>query len=142
MALEVSPDGDDRPDPATQPAPGWRILVVDGDEDTVASTATLLGLWGHEVAVALDGLAALEKAAVWRPNVVILDVALPRTSGYEVARRLRGSSDLSGLRLIAVTGCGRESDIQLALESGFDHHLLKPVDYDTLKKMTAPPRGF
>lgn len=74
--------------------------------------------------------------------MVMLDVVLPRTDGYEVARRLRRLPHLGGLRLIAVTGYGRESDIQLALEAGFDHHLLKPVDCNTLMTLAAPPDGF
>jgi CheY-like chemotaxis protein len=131
-----------RADGDTALSPGWRILVVDDDEDTVTSTAVLLQLWGHEVVTARDGATALETAASWRPNVVMLDVVLPLASGYEVARRLRRLPDLDGLRLIAVTGAGRESDIRLAREAGFDHHLLKPVDCKILMKLAAPPPGF
>ena len=122
---------------------GWRVLVVDDDdEDTVLSTAILLRLWGHEVVTARDGPTALEAAAAWRPNVVLLDVVLPRNSGYEVARRIRRLPALGGVRLIAVTGYGRESDIQEAMDAGFDHHLLKPVDCETLMALAAPPDGF
>lgn len=141
MAVGSAFEHDGKPDSAAQPPLGWRILVVDDDEDTVASTAMLLRLWGHEVVTARDGPTALQTAADWRPNVVLLDVLLPLASGYEVARRLRRLPALDGVRLIAVTGYGRESDVQEALEAGFDHHLLKPVDCDTLMALAAPPAG-
>jgi len=120
------------------PTRALRVLVVDDDADVVESTAILLGLSGYEVVTARDGAAALEAAATRRPDVVLLDVELPGMDGYEVARRLRRLPDLKDVRLIAVTGYCWEVDVRLAHEAGFDHHLIKPVDYDVLVKHVDP----
>jgi phosphotransferase system HPr (HPr) family protein len=113
-----------------------KILVVDDDRDTAESMATLLGLFGHDVRIALDGHRAIEVARLRRPDCVLLDVGLPGLDGYEVASWLR--RELGGsVVLIAVTGYGREEDHRAALAAGFDHHFVKPLDQDGLNALLA-----
>ena len=113
-------------------ATGRRILVVDDNLDSAESLALLLGLQGHEVSTATDGPAAVTAARSFRPEIVFLDIGLPRMDGYEVARRMRTEPGLTGVTLIAMTGYGREEDVRRALESGFDRHLVKPLDFAQL----------
>jgi two-component system CheB/CheR fusion protein len=109
-----------------------RVLVVDDNEDAVDSLAALLRTWGHSVQVAHDGAAAIAVAETARPDVVILDLGMPRMSGFEVARWLRRQPWGAGIRLLAVTGWGQEEDRRRSREAGFDTHLTKPVDPDLL----------
>lgn len=110
-------------------AAGRRILVVDDNLDSAESLAMLLDLQGHEVSTAPDGPAAIATALSFRPEVIFLDIGLPGMDGYEVARRLRSEPDLDGTVLIAMTGYGRDEDVQRAMEAGFDRHLVKPLDF-------------
>jgi len=112
-----------------------RILVVDDNLDSAESLALLLGFHGHEVRTAEDGLEAIEAALSFQPEIVLLDIGLPRMDGYEVARRLRTEPGLAGATLIAMTGYGREEDVRQALESGFDRHLVKPLDFAELETL-------
>jgi CheY-like chemotaxis protein len=105
------------------------VLVVDDNVDGAQSLAMLLGLIGHEVRVAYDGPEALEVAAEFCPEVVLLDVGLPRgMDGYEVARRLRARPGTETAELVAVTGHGSEEERAHAREAGFSSHFVKPVD--------------
>ena len=115
--------------PADLPRRGCRILVVDDNEDSTDILSKLLGMSGHDVRTAYTGQAALEVATAQLPDVVLLDIGLPGINGYEVARRLRLLPRLAGVKLIAMTGYGQDSDRQLAREAGFDSHLTKPVDF-------------
>jgi PAS domain S-box-containing protein len=105
-----------------------RILVVDDNEDAASSLAMLLEIGGHEVRTAHDGDTALSMASDFQPQLVLLDIGLPRMNGYEVARRLRGSPGGAQTVLVAVTGWGQEQDKKNAAQAGFNHHLTKPVD--------------
>jgi PAS domain S-box-containing protein len=105
-----------------------RLLIVDDNRDFVSSLAALLEEFGHDVRTAHDGQAAIIVAAVHAPDAVLLDIGLPGMNGYEVARRLRGSSALSGVTLVAVSGYGHEENRRRAREAGFDHYLVKPID--------------
>jgi DNA-binding response OmpR family regulator len=132
------------PSPAPSPYPvdrGVRVLVVEDNADAAETLADLLRLWGYEVGIAHDGQAAVEAAPGFRPDAVLLDIGLPRMNGYEVARWLRRQSDLGGVLLIAVTGYGQESDRARGREAGFDHHLVKPVDLEVLRRLLAELRG-
>ena len=135
--------GPAEPDPAPE-APardravdGSRVLVVDDNADAARGLARLLNRLGHAVRVAHGGPEAIEAAREHRPGVVLLDIGLPGMDGYEVAARLRGEPCCRGALLIAVTGYGQERDRRRAEESGFDHHMVKPVDYDHLIKLLA-----
>ena len=114
-----------------------QILVVDDNLDSAGSLALLLQLEGHRTTVAHDGLEAVEVALRDRPEVVLLDIGLPGLNGYEVARRIRSGLAGRELFLIAVTGWGQEADQQRSRESGFDRHLVKPVDADELLKLLS-----
>jgi len=92
-------------------------------------------LYGAEARVASDGREALSIGAVFRPDVVLMDISMPRMNGYEAARRLRVEPWAKGAVLIALTGWGRQGDIDAALAAGFHGHLLKPVEADALIKL-------
>jgi signal transduction histidine kinase/integral membrane sensor domain MASE1/ActR/RegA family two-component response regulator len=118
-------------------APSRRILVVDDNRDAADSLAMLLRLRGHEVQTAYDGAAALEIARAYRPEVMLLDLGMPRMSGYEVARQARKSDALRDTVLVAVTGWGQAEDRQRSEEAGFDDHITKPADPAVLEKLLA-----
>jgi len=120
----------------SEPRHPRRVLVVDDNLDSADTMAELVRIWGYEVRTAHDGPAALECARSFLPNVVLLDVGLPGMNGYEVARRLRAEG-LAGDLLVSVTGYGQEEDRRKAEEAGFDHHLTKPVNPDTLLRLVA-----
>jgi CheY-like chemotaxis protein len=115
--------------------PPRRVLVVDDNLDAAEGLAMLLQLKGHEVATAYDGDGALESARSFSPEVVLLDIGLPRQDGFEVARRLREEFPERGMLLVALTGYGQERDRLRAREAGFDHHLLKPVRLELLEQL-------
>jgi PAS domain S-box-containing protein len=120
-----------------------RILAVDDNQDAVDILARTLQLKGHEVQTAYDGIAAVDVAARFKPEIVLLDIGLPRLSGYDVARRIRQQPGGDAVTLIAITGWGQEEDRRQSEQSGFDLHLVKPVDPIALLKLLAelPPKG-
>ncbi len=119
-----------------------RVLVVDDNPDSAETLALLARTWGHEVQTAPDGYAALEQAAEFAPDVVLLDIGLPGMDGYEVARRLRELPSAMSARIFGITGYGMEKDRQLSKDAGIDDHLVKPIDIDKLEKLlqTSGPR--
>ncbi len=125
--------------PAREPAAaqGRRILVVDDNVDSAETLGTILELSGHEVTIAHNGEEALALAGEGRPEVVLLDIGLPKIDGYEVARRLRLDPRNEGMLLVAVTGYGKEEDRHRGQEAGFHHHLVKPVDPGALQALLA-----
>jgi two-component system CheB/CheR fusion protein len=114
-----------------------RVFVVEDNLDAALTLVDLLTIWGYEVRAVHDGLAAVEAAPEFHPDVVLLDIGLPGIDGYEVARRLRRRPDLAGLLIVAVTGYGQESDRQRSREAGSDHHMVKPVDLEALRHLLA-----
>lgn len=116
-------------------ASALRVLVVDDNQDAAVSLAALLELMDNEVHTAHDGLAAFAAAAALRPDVVLLDIGLPGLNGFEVARRIRAEPWGQGMRLIAMTGWGQDSDKQKSQAAGFDHHLVKPVEPTALVRL-------
>ncbi len=113
------------------------VLVVDDNEDAAVSLAMLLDLSGNQTHLAHDGEAALLAAEKYRPDVVLLDIGMPRMNGHEVCRRLRQTSWGKELKVIALTGWGQEQDRRKSEEAGFDGHLVKPVDPATLSEVLA-----
>ena len=111
-----------------------RILIADDNPDVAESFEVMLQMFGHDVRTAFDGLEALEKAEEFRPDIIVLDVGMPKLDGYETARRIRQKVWGQDVVLIAVTGWGNEKDKTLSAEAGFDVHLVKPVDADTILK--------
>ncbi|MGZ8209807.1 MAG: response regulator [Burkholderiales bacterium] len=123
--------------PATVNGSALRILVVDDNQDSASSMTLLLELQGHAVQVANAGQAALNIAGEQKPDVILLDIGMPGMNGYEVARRLRSQPDFADTLLVAITGYGHATDVQQTKSAGFDHHLVKPIDYDKLQSLLA-----
>ncbi len=141
IAVRLPAPEDDVPDLAPAPPAAdthrqsaLRILAVDDNVDLADSLALVLGLWGHTVCTAYDGMAALEAAASFRPDVVLLDLGLPKMDGLEVARRLRGTTPHVPL-LLSMSGFGPDVARRRGDEAGFHHHLVKPLDMDSLRSL-------
>lgn len=112
-----------------------RVLIVDDNVDTAHSLAMLLSASGHDVRTAHDGPAAVQAALDYEPEVVLLDIGLPGTNGYEVAAQLRRQASLAHVVLVAMTGYGQESDRQRSRDAGFDHHLVKPAEFGEVQSI-------
>jgi signal transduction histidine kinase/ActR/RegA family two-component response regulator len=117
--------------------PKRRILVVDDSRDSAESMAALLRLLGNEVTTAHDGVAAVEAAERFRPEVVLMDVGMPRLNGYEATRRIREQPWGARVTIIALTGWGQEADRQQSQAAGCDGHLVKPVSLADLERILA-----
>lgn len=111
--------------------------MVDDHRDAARVLNVLLSALGHEVRTAESGEQALACAAEFRPEVVLLDIGLPKVDGYEVARRLRARPEGRDMKLVAMTGWGADEDRRRAAEAGFDLHLVKPVDAQALESALA-----
>jgi len=122
-----------------------RILVADDNRDSADSCKMLLELSGHTVRVAYEGPEAFDIAAEFQPDVVLLDIGMPQMNGFEVARGIRATAWGADAVLIAITGWGQADDKRRTLAAGFDHHLTKPIDIDTLaallKERVNQPRA-
>ena len=114
-----------------------RILVVDDNVDAANSLGQLLEMFGHEVRTANDGEAGVEVAAQFRPDVVLMDIGMPKLNGYEAARRIRQHPWGQRMLLVALTGWGHADDRKKSVEAGFDHHLVKPVKMDALTTLVS-----
>ena len=132
-ALEVEPPAP----PAAAPATAWgtrRVLVVEDNIDSAEAMSMLLRELGHEVATVNDGREAVETARAFLPEVILLDIGLPGIDGFELARRFRDLPETRAAKVIAVTGYGQASDRARTKASGFDLHLVKPVDPEKLSR--------
>jgi len=134
------------PGVATQPASGerslrmalaLRVLVVDDNHDAADSLGMLLTFLGADVRVAYDGPSALAMARTYRPALALLDIGMPGMDGYELAQQLRQESSLRPLTLIALTGWGQPDDRRRSHEAGFDDHLVKPANAETLQSLLS-----
>ena len=114
-----------------------RVLVIDDNEDTASSLALLLQMRGYETRMAFDGVSALEVADTYRPDIMLLDIGLPRLDGYEVCKRVRAQPWGRDITIVAVTGWGNAEQKLRAKEAGFDDHMTKPVDLSALRVMLA-----
>jgi PAS domain S-box-containing protein len=119
------PGGDGKGCPA---GPKCRILVVDDNGDAARSLAKVLKILGHDVQTAHDGLEAVQAAATLRPDLVLLDLGMPRMNGYEAARHIRQQPWGRGIFIVALTGWGQDDDRRRSHEAGFDRHLVKPIE--------------
>ena len=113
-----------------------RVLVVDDNTDAADSLAMLLEAIGNDVRVAYDGEEAVDKALEFSPEVVLLDIGLPKMHGYDVAKRIRAEKGADVL-LVAVTGWGNEEDRRRSRDAGFDYHFTKPVDPEDLVRVVG-----
>jgi signal transduction histidine kinase len=132
--------------PAAKPAPAadsaaradaaaLRVLVVDDNQDAADSLSVLLQLMGHVVRTAYDGLEAVAAAGAFAPDLVLLDIGLPKLNGYEAAQRIREQPGGRDVTLIAVTGWGQDDDKRLSREAGFNLHITKPLDPAILERL-------
>lgn len=114
-----------------------RVLVVDDNTDSADTLAALLQVNGHEVRLAHDGVAAVEAAEDFRPNVILLDIGLPKLDGYGACEQIRAQDWGKDLIIVALTGWGQEEDRRRSHKAGFDAHLVKPVSYGALLKLLS-----
>jgi CheY-like chemotaxis protein len=131
------PSVSSQPESTVESSPERRILIVDDNRDSADSLAMLLEITGNTTYMAHDGVEALEAMEKYRPEVVLLDIGLPRLDGHEVCRRVREKSWGKTIVIIALTGWGQEDDRRKSEEAGFNGHLVKPVDYDELLELLS-----
>jgi PAS domain S-box-containing protein len=131
------PGGDRNQDAVTAPAQALRLMIVDDNADAARSLAVLMEAEGHHVKIKYSAQSALEHAQAEAPQVFLLDIGLPDIDGYELARRLRAQPETANAVLIAVTGYGRQEDREQSRAAGFNHHLVKPANLQTLSAILA-----
>jgi PAS domain S-box-containing protein len=137
----ASSDADHRSsEPTEHRRAGRRILVVDDNHDSADSLAQLLRLLGHETWTAYEGLKGVELAELHRPDVVLLDLGMPKLNGYDACRQLRAQPWGKDMLLIAQSGWGQEDDKRRSREAGFDAHLVKPIDHEALTSLITACR--
>ena len=117
-----------------------RVLVVDDNADAAASLAMLLQMSGHTVRTANDGVEAIDAARDFAPQLIFMDLGMPRMDGLEASRRIRQLDDGDSIVIVALTGWGQESDRRRTREAGIDQHLVKPVSIEALEQVLAAPR--
>lgn len=122
---------------AVTPKRSFRILVVDDNHDSALSLAMMLSIMGHETRTAHDGESAVQTAESFLPEVMLLDIGLPKLNGYEVAQRIRQQPWGTSMYLIAVTGWGQDEDRQRSSEVGLNVHMVKPVEPAALEKLLS-----
>ncbi|MGI9013634.1 MAG: PAS domain S-box protein [Phycisphaerales bacterium] len=139
LPVLIAESAPDRPSEQVEAAPrtSLRILVVDDNRDSARSLAMILRLNGNDPHTAYDGEEAVASAGKIKPDVVLLDIGLPKLNGHEACRQIREQPWGRGMVMIALTGWGQGDDIRRSKEAGFDHHLVKPVDPDALMKLLA-----
>jgi CheY-like chemotaxis protein len=119
-----------------------RILVADDNTDAASTLGAMLELMGHEVMTASDGADAVEKAIAFQPEIIFLDVGMPRMNGYDACEAIRKSPGGDRMTIIALTGWGQESHKKRSREAGFDRHFVKPVALEDLQGIFEnPPHG-
>ncbi len=118
-----------------------RVLVADDNRDAAESMGMLLRLMGNEVRTVHDGLQAVTEAETFQPDVILLDIGMPRLNGYDAARRIREQRWSQGAVLVALTGWGQDEDKRRASEAGFDRHFTKPVNPADLERLITEARA-
>ena len=138
LALDLEPP----PAAEDEQRSGRRVLVVDDNVDAADTLGLLLELQGHSTTVVNDGRAALDALESLEPEIVLLDIGLPGMDGYEVARHIRRTPGGDRMLLVAVTGWGQQGDRDRAREAGFDEHVTKPVDLESLQRLLRTRKSF
>jgi CheY-like chemotaxis protein len=127
------------PAPAARAAPArQRVLVIDDDRDVADALCSALAVGGHDVEIAHNAADGIGKAHVFKPEVVLCDIGLPGTSGYDVARLIRADPELRTVRLVALSGYAQSADVNKARDAGFDDHLAKPPTIDKVLAVLTP----
>jgi CheY-like chemotaxis protein len=143
VRLPAQPAPDSTAEGSTEsasPAGPLRILIVDDNQDSSESLARLLQNMGHETRTAATGEKAIEIAREFRPAIALLDIGLPVMNGFELARRLRAEPEHKNLTIVAISGYGKDDDMNRARESGIDDYAVKPIALDRLNKILAQAR--
>jgi PAS domain S-box-containing protein len=139
VRLPVAPELEQAEEPRTEASRAGsakrRVLVVDDNRDSAASLAMMLSLVGHDTRTAHDGLEAAELAEAFRPDMILLDIGLPKLNGYDTCRHIREQPWGKSINIVAVTGWGQEDDRRRSHDAGFDQHMVKPVDFAALEKL-------
>jgi CheY-like chemotaxis protein len=117
------------------PARILRVLVVDDNQDAADSLCALLRAWGYDFRVAYDGKAGFAAALDYRPDCLLLDIAMPGLDGYALAKQVRQTPDVAGAKLVALTAFSDETHARRAQEAGFDYHLVKPADPTEVERL-------
>ncbi len=130
--IHESPTDEDK---SSKPAAQRRILVADDNHDSADTLSMMLTMMGNEVRTVNDGLEAVKLAEEFRPDVIMLDIGMPKLNGYEACRRLREHPWTKSVVFLAMTGWGQDEDKRRSQEAGFDHHIVKPVDFVVLEKL-------
>jgi len=125
---------------AARASDGRRVLVVDDHADGAASLEALLCLLGHEVPQARDGLEAIEVARTFEPDVIFMDIGMPRLNGLEAARRIRELPLATRPSIVALTGWGQQTDRKRSGQAGIDEHLVKPIELAALHRVLGSRR--
>jgi len=125
--IAPTPQATTDPEPATL-GKRRRILIADDNVDSAKTLALLLDILGHETRVAHDGIAALQAAEEFRPEIVLLDIGMPRLDGYQTCKQMRSREWGTSIAIVAVTGWGQKEDRDRTSAAGFDLHLVKPLD--------------
>jgi len=142
VALAVTTDRPDDHDEVPKAKPARRrILVVDDNRDGANSLAEMLTIMGNDTQTAFDGLEAVAVAEAFKPDVIVMDLGMPRMNGYEACRRIRGEPWGRNVVMVAQTGWGQEDDKRKSQDAGFDCHMVKPVDPESLEKLLATCRA-
>ena len=140
VTLPVAPNLDASPaafaNGQTKVGPGRRILVVDDNRDGAASLAMMLRLLGNEICTANDGVEAVAQAEAFRPDLILMDVGMPRLNGLEATRHIRAGLGRN-VTIIALTGWGQDRDRERSVEAGCNSHLVKPVSLSDLERLLA-----
>ncbi|QYF92224.1 response regulator [Massilia sp. PAMC28688] len=118
-----------------------RVLVVDDNRDAADSLQALFEIENCNVATAYDGFEAVQAVDEFMPELVVMDLGMPSMDGYEAARRIRDKAGTQNILMIALTGWGQSDARQRTMEAGFDHHLIKPVDFDEIKRLASDRLG-
>jgi CheY-like chemotaxis protein len=126
-----SPQAADQP----RPARACRVLVVDDNQSAAKVLSLMLKMLGHESRTAFDGQQACEIAAEYLPDVVLMDLGMPKMDGYEAARAIRRQAWSASMVLVALTGWEQDEHRRRSQEAGFDHHLVKPVAHEQLTQL-------
>jgi CheY-like chemotaxis protein len=113
------------------------VLIADDNHDAAVSLSMLLQSMGHETRVVHDGIEAVEEAEVFHPDIVLLDLGMPRLDGYGTARKIASRPWAADTQIVAVTGWGQDADRKRAKAAGFHRHLVKPVDLDALRQVMS-----
>ncbi|WP_068412438.1 response regulator [Planctomyces sp. SH-PL62] len=116
-------------------ATGLKVLIVDDNVDAANMFAMLIQFEGHDVRTAFNGTDAIESVRTFIPDAVFLDISLPDINGYRVAEQLRQIPELGRSMLVAMTGFSNDGDLDRSRQAGFDHHVVKPADYEHVKQL-------